>query len=193
MNDDAEKAKLKNIIEMAISFSAMIRVFESESDEKIKNRLNDCIDDFLNVKNEEDYHRKHQEFCEWFTKNIKTAEVKKNGEIVKQSLYASWGQAAKIIDIVLKVCIYYCNLPSIEIYSKITPWLNSAIDTALLNYLKENYHSETISKINTLKDIDKINYEELQKIIREDTKKNFNGKFPVQYDDIMWRKLNKRF
>jgi len=192
MKDITEKAKLENIIEMAISFTAMTRVFEKGSIEKIKSKLNNCINDFLNVKNKEEYHKKHQEFCEWFTKNVKTAERKKNGKIVKEPLYASWGHAAKIIDIVLKVCIYYCSLPSKKVSSEMIFWLNSAIDTAFLNYFKKCYPSIMISKVNTLADIDKTIYEILQRLIREDVKKSFNGEiFPVQYDDIKWRELNR--
>ena len=192
MKKTAEQAKLKNIIEMAVSFSAMGRVFEKGSTEKIKAKLENCIKDLLNLNAEEEYHKKHKEFCKWFTRNIKTAERKKEGRTIKRSQYASWGQAAKVIDIVLKVCIYYCNLPSAEVSSKIVPWLNGAIDTPILGDLKKRHSSPIISQISTIEDIDKIAYEELQKIIRTDIKESFNGEiFPVQYDDIKWRELNR--
>lgn len=192
MKEKAEKAKLKNIIELAISFSAMARVFEKGSTEKIEAKLHNCIEEFLSLSTEEEYHEKHEEFCEWFTRNIKTAERKKDGKIIKKSQYTSWGHAAKVIDVALKVCLYYCNLPSAEVSSKIIPWLNGAIDTALLNYLKEPDSPLIISQTYTLEDIDKIKYEELQKMIRTDIKKSSNGEIsPVQYDDIKWRELNR--
>ena len=192
MNRAAEQAKLKNIIEMAVSFSAMGRVFEKGSTEKIKAKLENCIKDLLNLNAEEEYHKKHKEFCKWFTRNIKTAERKKEGRTIKRSQYASWGQAAKVIDIVLKVCIYYCNLPSAEVSSKVVLWLNGAIDTPILGDLKKRHSSPIISQISTIEDIDKIAYEELQKIIRTDIEELFNGEiFPVQYDDIKWRELNR--
>jgi len=43
MKEKAEKVKVQNIIDMAISFTAMGRVFEKGSTEKIKAKLNNCI------------------------------------------------------------------------------------------------------------------------------------------------------
>jgi len=189
MKEKAEKAKIQNIIEMAVSFTAMGRVFEKRSAERIKAKLNNCIEEFFNLSTREEYHRKHKEFCEWFTTNIKTAERKKDGRIIKRSQYASWGQAAKVIDIVLKVCIYYCNLPSVGVSSKIIPWLNGAIDTPILHDFKKRYNPPMISQTSSIGDIDKVKYEELQKMIR---KESCDGEiFPVQYDDIKWRELNR--
>ena len=192
MKDITEKAKLENIIEMAISFTAMTRVFEKGSTKKIKAKLNNCIEDFFNLSSKEEYYEKHKEFCEWFTINIKTAEREKNGRIIKRSQYASWGQAAKVIDIVLKVCIYYCNLPSAEVSSKTTPWLNGAIDTPILDDFRKRHNSPIISKTSTIESIDKLKYEKLQEMIRTDIEESFNGEiFSVQYDDIKWRELNR--
>lgn len=192
MKEKAEKVKIQNIIDMAVSFSAMSRVFEKGSTKKIKTKLEKCVKEFLNLSTEEEYHKKHKEFCEWFTKNIKTAERKKDGRIIKKSQYASWGQATKVIDIVLKVCIYYCNLPSAEVSSKIIPWLNGAIDTSILEDFKKRYNSPIISQNSTIEEIDKVKYEELQRMIHIDIVKSFNGEiFPVQYDDIKWRELNR--
>ena len=73
-------------------------VFENGSTEKIKAKLGNCIEDFLNMSTKEEYHEKHKEFCEWFTGNIKTVEGKKMGRITKNSQYASWGEATKVID-----------------------------------------------------------------------------------------------
>ena len=192
MKEKAEKVKIQNIIDMAVSFSAMMRVFEKGSAEKIKTKLNNRINEFLYFDTEEEYHEKHKQFCEWFIADIKTAERKKDGKIIKRSQYASWGHASKVIDIVLKVCVYYCNLPSVELSSKIVPWLNGPIDTPIMGDLKNRFPSPLISQINTIEDIDRTKYDELQKRIRIDIKGSFNDKiFPVQYDDIKWRELNR--
>lgn len=192
MKEKVEKVKIQNIIDMTVSFSAMGRIFEKGSTERIKAKLENCIWDFLNLSAKEEYHEKHKEFCEWFTGTIKTAERKKDGRIIKKSQYASWGQATKVIDIALKVCVYYCNLPSAEVSSKIIPWLNGAIDTLILGDFKKRYNSLIISQTSTIENIDKVKYEELQKMIRTDIEKSFNGEiFPVQYDDIKWRELNR--
>jgi len=72
-----------------MSFTAMGRVFEKGSTQKIIIKLNNCIEDFFNSSSEEKHHEKHKEFCEWFMTNIKTAERKKDKEIIKRSQYAS--------------------------------------------------------------------------------------------------------
>lgn len=189
----AQEVKIQNIIDMAMSFSAMARVFKKGSAEKIKAKLNDSIHDFLNLKSPKEYYEKHDNFCRWFTSNIKTAERRKNDKLIKESRNASWGQAAKILDIVLKVCIYYCNLPSAEESSKMLPWLNGAIDTPILEDLKERYNSNVLMLTsNTIESIDRKIYQALQELIREDIKKSFNDEiFAVQYDDIKWRELNR--
>lgn len=192
IKEKAKKAKIQNIVEMALSFSGMGRVFEKESTKEILMRLGNCIEEFFNVKTKEEYHKKHREFCKWFTNNIKTAERKKEGRIIKESQYASWGHASKVIDIFLKVCIYYCNLPSSEVSSKIIPWLNGAVDTKILKYLKKQYNSTIISKDSTIKDIDKEKYDELQKMISIDIKNFFEGEISsVQWDDIRFREFNR--
>lgn len=177
---------------MAVSFSAMARVFEKRSAEKIKARLNETIDDFFSCKSSEEYCEKHYNFCIWFTSNIKTAERWKNNKMIKESHFASWGQAAKLLDIVLKVCIYYCNLPSVEDSSRILPWLNGAIDTPIMEDLRKRYGSAILSQTKTIESIDRQMYEKLQSLIREEIKKSFNSEiFAVQYDDIKWRELNR--
>jgi len=188
----ADKVKRQNIIEMAVSFSAMGRVFEKGSTEKIKTKIEDCLEDFLKLNSKQDYSNKHIEFCEWFTRNIKTAEKQKNGVLIKNTQYASWGQAAKVIDIVLKVCIYYCELPSYEASLKILPWLNGAIDTQILTDLKTRHNSSIFLTTFTIESIDRSKYGELQKMIYSDIESKYNGSiFPVQYDDIIWRELNR--
>lgn len=177
---------------MAVSFSAMARVFEKGSAEKIKVRLNETVEDFFSLTSSEEYYKKHDNFCSWFTGNIKTAERWKNGKLIKESHFASWGQAAKVLDIALKVCIYYCNLPSVEDSSRILPWLNGAIDTPIMENLKMRYSAAILSETNTIESIDRQIYGQLQKLIREDIRKSFNNEiFAVQYDDIKWRELNR--
>lgn len=192
MKKNAITIKIQNIIDMAVSFTAMGRVFEKGSTKKIVEKLNKCIEEFFNLQTTEEYYKKHQEFCEWFMLNVKTAEKKKNGKIIKNSQNASWGQSAKVIDIVLKVCIYYCHLPSCEVSSKIIPLLNGAIDTQILNELKKKYNSPIIADTHTIENIDKVKYEELQNEIRSDIGESYSGGIcPVQWDDIKFRELNR--
>jgi len=192
-NEDAKAVKIKNILDMALDFTAMIRLFEKGSNKKILSYLDSFIPSIFNSETELEYNGKHSEFCQWFTSNIKTAEKRnKNGLLIKKSGYASWGQAAKVLDIILKVCIYYCHLPSCERAAKIVVWLNGAVDTPILEYLKKCYNCQLISRTTTIEGIDKEKYEEIQKMIRSEINEKYNDKIvPVQFDDILWRKLNR--
>ncbi len=178
MKEKAKEAKVKNIIEMAATFSAMARVFEAGSMEKIKPRVEEFLSKLKEASTEVEYHKCHEEFCRWFTRTIRQSKNQRS---------ASWGQAAKILDVALKVCVYYCHLPSEEKSQRVLPWLNPAIDTPLLKDLKRRYD---FSGASTLADIDREKYEELQKIIKLDMKK-YGDILPVEYDDIRWRELNR--
>jgi hypothetical protein len=88
-------------------------------------------------------------------------------------------------------------MPSPEKAEVLTPWLNGTIDTKLLTSLSKKlenirgkpyppHYSWTINVIN------KEDYDLLQKMIRQDIRDSFNDDIlPVQYDDIMWRRLNR--
>ena len=181
--EKAKKAKKQNVIDMAFTFSAMSRVFKKGSNNKIRQKFNNFLEQFFDLNTKREFNNKHSKVCKWISTNIKTS---------KKSEYVSWGQAAKITDIVLKVYFYYCRLPSPKVASKIIPWLNAAIDTQLLNHLKNQYNSQVISQVSSLKDINKKTYNELQNIILSEIKKQYRDKiFPVQYDDIKWRELNR--
>ncbi len=180
-----EKIKTKNIIDMGMTFSAMGRVFEKGSTKEIKDNLQGLLlGDFSDLNTKDGYKEIHETFCEWLTNNIKTARG--------DTRNASWGHAAKVIDVVLKVCIYYCELPSKEESRKILPELNGAIDTSILGYLKKEYNNQKISKITSLKEINREKYEILQEMIRKDIKQNHDGDiYPVQWDDKKWREYNR--
>lgn len=179
MKEKAQEAKIKNIVGIATAYPSMARVFKGGSMEKIKPRVEEFLRKLKDMCTEEEYHKQHEEFCRWFTRTIRQAKTQRS---------ASWGQAAKILDVGLKVCVYYCSLPSERVVERVLPWLNPAIDTPLLKDLKRRYG---FSGASTLAEIDREKYEELQKIIRTDIERSFNGKvYPVQYDDIKWRELN---
>lgn len=183
--------KRKNVIDMAITFTAMIRVFEKGSKKRIVERLRHTFEKLEGVPNAKEYRSIHDSFCVWFTNDICTAERKKNGRIIKRSGPASYGQAAKILDISMKVYVYYCSQPTQEISKQIIPFLNGAVDTPILNHLKSLYPAEAI-KADTIESVDKETYNRLQASLSWDIATRFDNKiYPVQYDDIMWNQLNR--
>ena len=190
--DEVLAIKIKNVIDMAITFSAMNRVFEAGSKQKIAEKL-ECSFNFLeSVDNKDDFEKIHSEFCEWFVKNVSSAKrVLKNKEI-KRSRAASYGQGAKVFDVALKVYVYYCNLPNCESAAKLLPLLHGAVDTLMMKNLKRNYPMMKI-KAETIEAVDKSDYAVLQKLVKKHIEEEFDNLItPVQYDDIMWYRLNRR-
>ena len=76
------------------------------------------------------------------------------------------------------------------------PRLNETIDTPMLRHLfkklEEIYGKSYSRHLWTIEMIDKETYDLLQKVIRQDIRDSFNNNMlPVQYDDIMGRRLNR--
>lgn len=102
---DAELAKTKNIVEIAFDFTAMTRVFLKGSKTEIVLKLEKHFSSLAKINSREDYEAFHRRFCEWFTREIRTAEKKlKNGRAQKSEA-ASYGHAAKVFDIAIKVYV----------------------------------------------------------------------------------------
>lgn len=191
LKDNVNTCKLENIIEMALISSAMFRVFEKGAKEKIINELNffEEIKKFFEIKEKEQFDKLHSELCNKLKNKIRSYD-KENKE--KSFSKASFGQAAKVVDIVLKVCIYYCELPGKNKSKIIAELLNSPIDTPILEYVKNKYQDKEV-KAKSIKGINKIKYEKIQKLIRDEIDKEYNSEIlAVQWDDIKWRELQKK-
>lgn len=181
----AEEAKQKNIIDMAVGFTVMARVFEKGTSSLIKNKLWEVLRILTSIKTNDDFNDIHRSFCLWFIANVKLA---------KSDESASYGHGAKVLDIALKVFVYYCNLPNSVQANIIIPMLRCAIDTPIFKHLIKKYDQQKQYNIYslTIGDIDDNFYLLLQRMVILDIEETFNNKIlPVQYDDIMWRKLNR--
>jgi len=190
--DEASSIKIKNVIDMAITFSAMNRVFEEGSKQKIARKLECSFGLLAGIDGKHNFEKIHSEFCEWFVKNVSTAKKVLKNKKIKKSRAASYGQAAKVFDVALKVYVYYCNLPDCESAAKLLPVLHGAVDTLMMKNLKKNYPKENI-KAETVEAVDKSDYVALQKLVTKHIEAEFNNMIlPVQYDDIMWHRLNRR-
>jgi hypothetical protein len=166
-------ATTKNIIEMAIGFSVMARVFKPNSSKQIHRKL----EEILGRLEKEDYGELHSSFCSWFMKTIETTKGRQS----------SYGQAAKVIDVALKVTVGYCRLPDPSVAAKVIPQLHCALDIPIMLYLKRKYQ---IGKgIFTLSQVSRNAYNEFQSFLKQEAKDADH--FAVEYDDILWRKLNR--
>lgn len=189
--EEANEARKDNIIDMGLTFSAMLRLFSSGSKSDIVNLLNVYLNKIQRINSQEDYSTMHKEFCEEFSIKITTALKKlKNGK-TKESRQASFGQAAKIFDIVIKVYVHYSNLPDINVANKVKPFLNGPIDNPIMDYLKEKYNESKLSAV-TIEAIDEEQYNLLQNLVRKDIKERFGNQIiPVEFDDIIWKEKNR--
>jgi hypothetical protein len=189
---DIELVKRENIIDMAWGFSAMTRVFEKKATRKIVSKLALSLPQIAAIKDNAAFRNLHADFCRWFVDNIRTAERKKDGVVIKESAPASYGQGAKVLDVALKVYAYYCHLPDPETAERIIPWLNSAIDTRMMAYLRGLAEGRVVraTSIEQVKDED--TYTKLQALVHKDIERNFPiGTLAIQWDDVKWRELNR--
>jgi hypothetical protein len=187
----AETAKTKNIIEMAFDFTAMMWLFAKGSPAKIHRKLETAFAGLGSIREQKDYDLVHADFCGWFTQNIDRAQKKKQRESGAAIRKSSYGQAAKVIDIAAKVYVYYCALPSRESAQVLIPLLHGALDNQIVKHLIQKF-PETRIKSKQLEDIDRPKYEQLQSLVGREIREDFNsGILPVQYDDILFRRLNR--
>jgi hypothetical protein len=184
----AEKARYQNIIDMAVGFTATLPLFQERSADLIKEKLADLFEGLDRISSDQDFSKMHRDFCQWFVKTIRLAKTEEP---------ASFGHAAKVIDLALKVYVYYCRMPSPAKAKSLIPRLNGTIDTPILRHLfkkLEDIYGKSYPPhyLWTIKMINKEDYDLLQKVIRQDIKDSFDDYIsPVQYDDIMWRRLNR--
>jgi len=192
VQDDPQSIRLENIIDMGLGFSAMIRLFDKGSNRKLHEQILIEAQKIFIAESEEDFKTIHLHFCKWGVQQIILAEKRKNGQVIKKSGPASFGQVAKTLDVVLKVAVYYCHLPDCEKSQKISGWLNAAVDTKMMGMLKACYPSAIVSWPNTIEQVDGTTYKSIQAIVRKFILERHVGNIiPVQFDDIYWRKLNR--
>lgn len=180
---ELEKIKLHNIVDMGLTFSAMIRLFEKGSKKKFRRRILDEVKNVFEAESEKDYSVIHSNFCNWGVKNISLA---------KKATTASYGQIAKTLDVVLKVTVYYSHLPNCEKSREISKWLNAAVDTKMMSMLRDFYPKDIKLWPKTVEQVDKTTYLKIQGIVREFIRERHNNSImPVQFDDFYWKKLNR--
>jgi len=183
----AEQAKKRNIIDMAVGFAGMMPLFQERSGDLIKEKLRETFEGLERVGLDEEFKKMHRGFCQWFVKTIKLAKTEEP---------SSYGHAAKVLDLALKIYVYYCKMPSLAKAELLTPRLNGVIDTPILRHLftrLEDIYGKPSPPhyLWTIKMINEEDYDLLQKALRQEIRDSFDDRIsPVQYDDIMGQRLN---
>lgn len=192
-----ERLRFENIVDMGLAFSAMMRVFEKGSKDRLSGRIiNHTAEMILNSSSRNDFIRIHKKFCEWGKENIYQAERKRNGKVViEKGTRASYGQIAKTLDVTLKVMIYYCHLPNRTKSESICQWLNAAVDNAMMDLLKEEFPDQTEQWPDSLKEIlDKSTYDWIQEVADESRKREQESQGPLtrpEWEDIYLKRAHQ--
>lgn len=177
---EAQDAKTANIIGMGWDFSTMTRVFAKQSSTKILEQLKDLFAKLDRVSDRVEYERLHSDFCYWFTGNVCTAAKRLPNGRIKAGGPSSYGHAAKVLDIAVKVYVYYCAQPSPDAAQRLVPMLHAALDTEMMQRLCPKSPER-------IQEVDRVEYERLQALVTLEIGES--GIHPVQYDDIVWRRL----
>ena len=179
--DDPAEIRLRSVVDMGLNFSAMLRLYATGSKKRLHHKILREMQQ-VEARSEEEFTRFHSCICDWGIKNIRL----RNGET-----FASYGQIAKTLDVVLKVAIYYCHLPDCERSGRISGWLNAAVDTRMMVMLGGLYRDAIKPWPVRVREVDRKSYEAIQGLVRQYIKDKHPGILPVQFDDIYWWKLNK--
>jgi hypothetical protein len=183
----AEQAKKRNIIEMAVGFAGMMPLFQERSADLIKEKLTETFEGLERIGSDEEFNKLHKAFCRWFVKTIKLAKTEEP---------SSYGHAAKVLDLALKIYVYYCKMLTPAKAESLTPRLNGVIDTPILRHLfkrlEDMYGKPSPPHyLWTIKMINEEDYDLLQKALRQEIRDSFDDRIsPVQYDDIIGLRLN---
>jgi len=182
-----EQAKKRDIIDMAVGFAGMMPLFQERSADLIKGKLTETFEGLERIGSDEEFNKMHKAFCQWFVKTIKLAKTEEP---------SSYGNAAKVLDLALKIYVYYCKMASPAKAELLTPRLNGVIDTPILRHLfkrLEDIYGKPSPPhyLWTIKMINEEDYGLLQKALRQEIRDSFDDRIlPVQYDDIMGPRLN---
>lgn len=190
---DLKAVKLRNIVDMALSFSAMMRLFEEGSKEKIQIEILERLPRFFEAGSETEFRSAHNDFCEWGIENIIRTDREKDGELVKEKGQPSYGQMAKTLDVVLHVVIHYTHQPDCEPAQTLSKWLNPAMDTKMMTFLAGCYPDVLKPWPKTIEQVGKAEYKAIQHTVRQFVKEEHKDKvLPVDFDDIYWEALNRK-
>jgi len=188
-----DEAKPLNIVDMALSFSAMMRLFQQGSKEIIHKQIMEYLPRFINSKSEDEFKAVHHDFCLWGTTAIYTAEKEQKDGSIKNSEPASYGQIAKTLDVVLHVLIHYAQHPNTETAKALSKWLNTAMDTKMMAFLSGCYPDALKPWPKTIEQVKKEDYVAIQKTVRLFIQEEHLGKIrPVDVDDVYWAVLNRK-
>ena len=190
---DLDKIKLFNIVDMGLSFSAMIRLYEKESKRIIRANIMNILEEINLMNSDCQFEEHHESFCDWGVRTIVLAEKVRNGRVIKKIGPASYGQIAKTLDVVLKVVVHYCHWPNIKKSEELCQRLHAAIDNKMMHFLKGHYPDYFPRWPTSVESVDKSIYKKLQQLVKIFIREKHQNEIrPVNFDDLYWHRLNRQ-
>ena len=178
---EVTEARILNIIDMAVGFTAMLRVFQKGSAPTVKTMLRRALGRLGAVRTRRQFEGVHQRFCRAFARKVRVAKTGTN---------ASYGHGAKVLDVALKVCVHYCSLPSPLTARRIRPLLHLGIDTPIMKHLSLQ-HSLRLAA-SSIARLGAAEYGLLQAAADQEIAQTFGSRTTrVDLDDVLWRRLNR--
>lgn len=188
--NEPDTARIHNIVDMSLGFSSMTRLFEEGSKVKLRDMILNELPKFLDIKSKEQFMELHSNFCRWGIQNIILAEKTKGDKVVKPRGPASYGQIAKTLNVVMKVVVHYCHLPDHNKAAMISKWLNAALDTKMMAYIRP---SGIVEWPKSIEQVDEYRYAVLQEAAANIIKNKYGGGISlVEFDDVYWEGLNRK-
>ncbi len=167
----------------------MTRVFEEGSKVKLRDMILKELPKFLDTKSKEQFMKLHSNFCRWGIQNIILAEKTKGDKIVKPRGPASYGQIAKTLNVVMKVVVHYCHLPNSNKAALISKWLNAALDTKMMNFIRP---ASAVEWPKSIEQVDECLYATLQEVVSDIIETKHGSSIShVEFDDVYWEGLNR--
>ena len=122
---------------------------------------------FYIAETSDEFDEIHADFCRWATNNIYLAEKIKDGIVVRKRSKISYGQAAKTLNVTLKVLVYYCSWPNKTKSRQLRKWIHAAIDNKMMRHLKGNYPNAFKNWPKSVAEVGRQKYLKLQKIVKQ--------------------------
>ena len=185
MELQADEARTTGILNMAFDFASMARTFKPGTKDKFLQRVRTLLPRLAHLESQEEFDTLHDELCRWGCRSLRPSHAGRPR--------ASYGQVAKTLNVVLKVVVYYCGLPSREQAARLLPWLHPAIDNPMMKHLRQRFREGFPGGIKSISGVDKRTYMILRDLAGRDAAEHFGGELhPVQWEDIVWVSSNPK-
>lgn len=187
-----EDIRLYNMVDMGLRYSGMIRLYTKGTKKKLINEMLEFLPNISNADSSEAFDEIHSDFCRWATNNIFLAEKRKNRIVVRKRSKIGYGQAAKTLDVTLKVLVYYCNWPNKTKSKQLRKWIHAAIDNKMMRHLKGTYPNAFKNWPKSVAEVKKQDYLKLQYLVHQFISEiDKDIKLSVEFDDKYWYLLKE--